>query len=248
MYDLEYNGINASSLQIFVREKVNIPSPRLKYTENEVQGRDGSLIESDEKYEDITIPVKFNYKTIESNWHEVFRKAKKWLFSNGTKKLIFNDDANYFYLVKRVEIGDNERLSGRIGSFSVNFICEPYQYLISGETEYDISDVLNNPYDECHPVYIVSGHYGSYKLIVNGNTVEVNVSTLDGKTSTPTYIDSEKMMTYTEDGIRNTYLKGDYESLYLQEGENTIETPKSTSGLAQGYTPTVKVIPRWRCK
>lgn len=237
MYDLEYNGINASSLQIFVREKVNIPSPRLKYTENEVQGRDGSLIESDEKYEDITIPVKFNYKTIESNWHEVFRKAKKWLFSNGTKKLIFSDDADYFYLVKRVEIGDNERLSDRIGSFSVNFICEPYQYLVSGETEYDISDVLNNPYDECHPIYIASAsNVGIYNLTVNGNTVKINVV---GEV----YIDTEKMITYTDEKIKNSLLTGDYANLYLKSGENTITTSSSS-----GFKLRVRVVPRWRCR
>lgn len=235
MYDIEYNGIKASSLQLLVKRKVNVPAPQLMYIGNEVQGRDGSLIETDGKYKDTTIRVEVNYKTPEANWHEVFRNAKKWLFSNGTKKLIFNDDPDYFYLVKRVEIGENERLANRIGSFFIDFICEPFQYLISGESEYSISQVLNNPYSECHPIYIVSGTSTIYKLTVNGNIVEINVV---GKT----YIDTEKMITYTESGIKNSLLTGDYTNLYLKEGQNTITTSSSS-----GYTPSVKVVPRWRC-
>lgn len=248
MYDMKYNDESASSYNLTLKRKINIQSPARKYEEYDVNGRDGVYIENENTYDDIEIVVDFILIIKDGKMHDSFRKIKKWLLSSGTGKLVFTDDPEYFYLVKRVKIEEAKQLGDRGSVFSVNFICEPYQYLISGETEYGISDVLNNPYDECHPLYIVSGRYGTYKLIVNGNTVEVYVSTSDGKTSTPTYIDTEKMIAYTEDGIRNTYLKGDYESLYLQEGENTIETPKSTSGHAQGYTSTVKVIPRWRCK
>lgn len=213
--------------------------------ETEIAGKENCYMEHTGCYEDtvITNSMEFTCNSL-SEYESEMRKIRSWL--KRTKKVIYTDLGEQYFVVKRVEI-EEKRAFHCIGLLTVYFICEPAVYLVSGDQEYSISDVLSNPYSICHPLYIVSGHYGSYKLIVNGNTVEVYVSSSDGSNSTPTYIDTEKMMTYTENGMRNTYLTGDYESLYLQEGENTIETPKSTSGLSMGYTPTVKVIPRWRC-
>lgn len=236
MYDIKYNGASASSYDLILKKRINMSSPIGKHEGYDVKGKDGSYIEMDGNYEDISMAIQFILKNKSGSIYDSIRNIKKWLLSNGTNKLEFTEDPNYFYLVKKVEIGEFQILNAKACIFSVKFMCEPFQYLVSGESEYSISQVLNNPYSECHPIYVVTAqNTGIYKLTVNGNTVEINVV---GKT----YIDTEKMITYRESGIKNSLLTGDYTNLYLKEGQNTITTSSSS-----GYTPSVKVVPRWRC-
>lgn len=52
-------------------------------------------------------------------------------------------------------------------------------------------------------------------------------------------IDTDRMLTYRQDGkLENASVKGDYEDLYLEEGENMIR-------ITPGFE--LKVIPNWRC-
>lgn len=236
MYDLEYNGVKASSLGIFVKNRINIPAPQPKYTEENVQGKDGAMFEVETFYNDISIKVQFNYVSKQEDWHGMFREAKKWLYSKGNARLILSDNEKYYFVVKRIEIEPNERISERIGNFAVTFICDPYQYMFEGEQEYAISDVMNNPYSICHPIYVHYAHsYGGIDSItVNGKTFSVG-------SGLRYYIDTEKMITYTDSAIHNSGATGDYTDLYLQEGENTITVSNSA-----GFTPKFKVIPRWR--
>ena len=52
-------------------------------------------------------------------------------------------------------------------------------------------------------------------------------------------IDTDLMLAYRQDGrMMNTSVTGDYQELYLKEGDNTIE-------ITEGFG--LKVIPNWRC-
>lgn len=231
-YDLEYAGMTAGEHHIKIMERPGIPAPVIRHKEIEIPGRDGLLYSREETVDDIQISVNMNFTGGPQEWFEYTRNAKAWLLKDGRHKLKFEDDAEYFYRVKKVEISGFERAHRKIGSFTAVFFCYGYHYLESGEREYPIEEVFNNPYDTAHPIYIVVGE-GVCNISVNGNDMLVkNV----GQNVT---IDTERMIAYRTDGtITNTSVTGDYEDLYLKHGDNEIEITK-------GFE--LKVIPNWRC-
>lgn len=230
MYDVIYNGIRSSDMRILVKERPNIPAPKKKYTTIEAAGMDGSLIEDDGTYEDIVIPIKFNYMANQDAWADIFRKAKKWLFSSGNSELIMSDDPDYFYKVKKVDIGENERTTLRIGNFEALFLCDPYQYVTYGTKTHRMEEVEFNHFEISHPKYIISGN-GVCELKVNGKTVTIIID--DYIT-----VDTDRMLAYKDDVLYNPNLKGEYEDLYLMPGLNVLNA-------TEGFD--VKVIPNWRC-
>ena len=99
--------------------------------------------------------------------------------------------------------------------------------------KYEITDFENiyNPYSVSHPEYLIIGE-GNCTLTVNGKTMEANV----GQNLT---INTDLMLAYRKDGeMQNTQVTGNYEDLYLAEGENQIS-------ISAGFEMTV--IPNWRC-
>lgn len=229
-YDIEYNGEKTADHDMYVVQRPNVPSPELGLEEIEVPGK-GTVYVRDGTVSDIEIQVDINFSVASDNWASKWREAKKWLLHyENTGKLKFTDDKEFFYKVKKVSIDTAEREAYKIGRFTVTFTCEGYIYLESGSKEYSISSVLRNDYEECHPIFILTGSSNT-TITVNGKKFMTNV----GQNC---IIDSDRMITYRQDGgLMNTYVTGDYEDLYLKPGTNTI----STSGAS------VKVIPNWRC-
>lgn len=230
MYSLSFKGINCLKYKIYVVSRPNVPVPKKRYTTIEIAGRDGYLIETDDCYDPITIPVQFNFMSKNENeWGEHFRKAKAWLEDGGT--LMFSDDQGYYYKCEECSIDSTEREARQIGRFTANFLCDPYMYLCSGDEVIDNPNKLTNYYKTSHPIYIVNGS-GGCTLTVNGKEVHV---TVNGELR----IDTDLMIIYNQEMVsQNTLMTGDYENLYLKNGDNTI----SISGA------DLKVIPRWRCK
>lgn len=231
-YTITYNNINPEDLGVFVVQRPNIPAPQLRINETIIEGRDGSLITTDGCFDNIEIAIQLNYMSPKDDWKSTFRKIKSWLLArNGERRLVLSDDTRYFYKVKNVIIGENERTSYRIGVLTPIFLCEPFEYLESGTDEYEIEDVKLNPYYMSKPIYKITGE-GVCTLTVNGNEMTANV----GQNLT---IDTGLMIAYREDGmLQNTAVKGDYEGLYLNTGENQINIDGNVS---------LKIIPNWRC-
>lgn len=230
VYDINYNGTSASELKVLVKQRPNIPAPARKRNLIEVSGRDGELVKFDGTYEDIKISIEFNYITKTGSWAEIYRRAKKWLYSQGNQELSFSDDPEFFYKVKDVEIGANERMSLRTGKFQASFLCEPYQYAASGKREHSVDEVRYNHFEASHPKYLISGT-GNCTLTVNGNSVEITVDE-------HIVLDTEKMLAYKNETLQNTNVSGDYEAMYLTPGTNEIR-------ITDGFT--VSIIPNWRC-
>lgn len=230
MYYVEFNNINNSDMGIYAT-RPNIPAAKRKKTSYKIPGRDGELYIHENAVEDIVISIDFGFYCEQSKWMDYYRAAKKWLLTKMSGKLILSDDTDYFYKVKSVAIGTAERIVKDIGEFKADFTCDGFQYLKSGLFEYDKEDVLYNPYSLSKPIYKITGE-GVCQLIVNGKTVSANV----GQNIT---IDTERMISHRSDGtLQNTNISGDYEDLYLSEGDNTIS-------ISEGFA--LKVIPNWRC-
>lgn len=228
MYDLEFNGVTASSLGVKVAYRPDMPTPEKNIEEIEIPGRDGTLIEWDGTYADIEIPVDMNFIIPPKDWGYMFRRVKLWLSKTGA--LRFSDDSEYFYKAKNVVIDTTERTVREAGEFTANFICDPYAYAEAGLREMNFSEAAYNPGAIAKPIYQIVGE-GLCTLTVNDKEFSVNV----GQNAT---IDTDLMLTYRQDGeIMNADVTGDYANLWLQEGKNILSAPSNF---------TVTVIPNWR--
>lgn len=229
-YDIEYAGELAEDYDIYIIERPDVPVPEIDREQITIPGRDGDLYMSDKTVKDIQIHINMNFMTEPDRWGEKFREAKAWLLGNQTGILRLSDDQEWFYRVKKVSIGTSERTCKEIGKFQAVFVCSGYTYREDGATSHTIEDVKRNNWEKCQPIYVIKGD-ANCTLTVNGKPFKVNVGQ-------KCRIDTERQLTYRDDGqLANADVKGDYEDLYLQGGENTIEI---TPGVA------LEIIPNWR--
>ena len=133
MYSITYNGENGETYGIVAARRPSVPTPEIRVAEIEIPGMDGVLIENEESYGPITIPVEFNFLGNEGDWMETYRKAKRWLRGSGELKL--GDDPDYFYKVYYCKITSVERTSRRLGNFTAEFTCHPYAFLHDVKTD-----------------------------------------------------------------------------------------------------------------
>ena len=226
-YYIIFNEKTNVDFNLKIPKRVSKPAPIMNFEEKPVRG--GKTLYVEKGYSDIEIPVEFNFKT-NTTWDLDFRSIKKWLVNFKDNKLIFSDDIEVFYRVNKVVISSSERLLKRTGKFIVIFTCDPYVYLSDGEYEIDIDDYIYNNYLESRPIYRIVGE-GFLTLAVNENAVKINVGQ-------EVIINTELGLTYRDGIINNVSLDGNYEDLYLVEGDNNFKW----SGDFEIY-----VIPNWRC-
>lgn len=228
--DVEINGVLGSKYNVYLQDRPSIPSAVRKVKTIEIPGRDGVLTELGE-FAPTEFEMKFNFITRREDFHNKCDAIKKWL-SPTNCKLIFSDNPDWFYKINYFEMEEIERLTDRVGVFSVTaHISDGLKYSVQGSKELNIADVKLNQYLDCKPIYKITGE-GMCTLTVNGKTMRANV----GQNLT---IDTEKMMAYRKDGtLMNTSVTGNYEDLYLKSGNNTISISPNFA---------LKVIPNWRC-
>lgn len=229
-FDVLINGTSCNSMGILCVKRPDFPAPQKRYNELEILGRDGKLYQDTGLYEDVDIPIEFNYMDQVQNWGERWREAKSFFL--GAKTLKLSDDSAVFWKVKKVYLSDNQRNSNRIGRFSVNFVLDPYTYLESGNGLYTAAQITENIYELSKPDYLIEGE-GVCTLTVNGNEMTANV----GQNLT---IDTYREVSYrTDSGANNNIaVSGDYEGLFLPTGSVEISI---TSGFE------LKIRPNWRC-
>ena len=133
-YDLEYAGVRAESLGIYVVRRPDIPAPEYDMEAIVIPGRDGVLHKDNHRYHPIEITIEFNYLEKPEAWAEKWRHVKRWLSARNAR-LCLSDDADYFYHVYAVRLETNARTARELGTFSAVFSCDPYQYLKTGEME-----------------------------------------------------------------------------------------------------------------
>ena len=234
MFDFQFNNRDASELGVYAISRPAIVSPERNVQLIEVPGRNGSVTLDDETYKDIEIDINCNFKVKKADdFGRRTRMIKSWINSKTDNRLIFNDDLDFCRLVKKTTISKIERQSKYIGTFEINFVCSPFEFLLDGFNEHSLEDCKVNPYHTSKPIYHFIGE-GMAHLEVNGNYININV----GQNA---YVDTELQLTYNGNGdIVNTDLNGNYEKLYLKNGDNDLLI-ESKNGVQ------VQVKPRWCC-
>ena len=219
-----------TDFDVQVVQRPNIPTPNRRVSYIKVAGRDGSLVSTDDTYDDITFEVKLNFL---SNRHDSFmpqsRRVKNWLTGSGPLK--FSDDNEVFYKVKDAKINGNiERALRRAGFFTALFTCDPFTYFESGLLKSSIEECSLNPYYLSMPTYYIEGN-GYATLTVNGTSSEVNVNS-------NLIINTDLMIMYKEDGtLRSNSAFLPYEKFHFQNGFNEI-------AISEGFD--LKIQPNWR--
>lgn len=222
-----FNGKRDIDVGVLTVRRPGIPVPELEVTQFTVPGRNGVLLSKIKRYQPITISVEFNFMAPSPNaWAESFRTAKRWFSGSGT--LEFSDDNGWFYKVLNVTIPTSARESRRIGTFTAEFLCDPFTWARQGQFPKTIDQCKFNAMDDCEPLYHVTGA-GAWTLTVNGNTM-----TGTGEA----FVDVEKQVTYDASGnLINTSVTGNYSDLILGSGTNDIQ-------ITDGFT--LEITPRWR--
>lgn len=229
MYSITFKDIRCEEAGLLVVKRPDIPVAERKVDLITIAGRDGALTSDISRYATISFSIAFNFMAkTPDGWNDMARLAKKW--AQGSGNLVQSDDQGHFYKVLYTRVTACERTSKRIGVMAVDFICDPFIYVSDGQYAHSIAECEYNPYDICHPAYVITG-YGTATLTVNGNAIQVMVT--DQVT-----LDSDLMLAYdVNNEVVNTSTIGDFEGLYLQEGENTIE-------ISDGFS--MVIVPRWR--
>ena len=225
-YFIIYNDKTNLDVNLLIASKPYKPSPVMEYEEIKVPG--GKTLYREKGYNDIEIPISFNFMS-KYSWDKDFRIIKEWLLSKVNSKLKFSDDLEVFYRVNKVTIDTPERSIKKIGKFNAIFTCEPYVYI--DENERELSSFLCNNYLISKPVYRILGE-GYLTLNINNNVIKANIGQ-------ELIIDTDKGLCYREGIVDNVALEGRYEDMYLLEGENTFSW---TEGFVIYITPNLRCL------
>lgn len=210
--------------------------PEIKYGSEiiktvQIYGRKEQLIERTGMYTDTVITNKLEFNSRDPlDYQKKIRSIRQWILS--TRKLTYTDMEDSYFLVKKTEISDETRMYGIYGVITVVFTCSPSLFLHEGDYEIKLSSgkhELFNAYSMAQPLYQIFGN-GTCVLTINGKQVNVDVK---GSVT----LDTELMIAYTADVMKNASVTGEYKNMVLNPGENTIF-------ISPGFS--VDITPKWR--
>lgn len=226
-FTFTYNGINSEAMGVKVHTRPSIP-PAAEVVEEYDIPNAGKHYYHTGRVEDIQIPVQCSFVAELNAFQETAREVSAWLSGGTDHKLIFSDDNDWFYRVKKVTGGDSFQRSLKVAAiFTITFVCEGFAYARDGERP---STSFTNYYETSKPLYSLTGNAAG-SLTINGKSFAVNVNQ-------NLFIDTERMIAYRSNGdLVNSSITGDYEDMWLPHGENSISV---SDGL------TLSVYPRWR--
>lgn len=227
-----------------IKSRCEIPAPSQKFYEyDDVLGRDGSIRTPTGTFSEMQIELECNFATDPDKINSKWRDIKTWLLGNTSKmKLIFSDDLDWFKKVSKIELSSLTRVGRLAGEFTITFTVDPFDYAIAGTKEYDINEVIYNPYWKCEPVYKVTRKDMSsksyFEIKVNGNDSVVLKNMIPSRS---VYIDVPRRLVYTKNdktGALSRYGRSG------MEGDLMIKSKMNTIQYTDGYE--IRVTPNWR--
>lgn len=229
MPDLKFGGV---SLPCNVETPSSLSRPKRKIQAVSVPGRSGDIVLMEDAYENYTQEYSINFSddalTVAANADDLVKK----LFLDGYQKLEDSFEPDVFRWAYYEGPFDIENLLKIAGRAKIRFICKPYRYLTSGETEVTVTNgsTLTNPeaFNAKPLIYVRGTSNGT--ITINGKTLTVTGM------SDYLYLDCEDQNCYRQAvENKNNLVSGDYP--YLKSGSNTV----TFTGFTQ-----VKITPRWR--
>lgn len=236
-----FNGVRSSDMGVRIISKNIFSAPKYDLSFQSIPGRDGDLISPNGRFSNVTLSYTcFAPAKSISNLVEIITKIKAWLYTEPDRYHTLTDSYDTQFLRKAVFNNklDIEDQLNKIGTFTVNFSCQPFRYLLSGQekTTYSASGfVLKNPYPFAAKPYLKLNGRGSGNLIIQSSASNKvwAFSTLNGYTE----CDSELMNFYHDLTPKNDTVEGDGFPQFMP-GDNTVSF--------DGAITSIEIIPRWR--
>ena len=224
-----WNGVRCTEYGIHVTEQppITIPSERVTFTN--VPGKSGSLttLEGENIYDDMILTA-----TCVISDPSRIPEIASWLKGSGTVTFATRDGGFYYARIAN-QISFEKILRGNPHrSFSVNFRCKPFWYLMDAEpiTLTVSGSYVTNPGNVAsEPVITVTGT-GEITLMVGMTIVEL--SDVNGEIT----IDSVLQEAYSGITSMNSCMSGDFPT--LPPGNSTISWT--------GNVTFLTVTPNWR--
>lgn len=143
------DGVDTSMFGICLSERPEIPvTNRVQATNTPAYSTRGTA-RTNIGWEDLNIRVRFNYLEEYEKVYKTFRQAFHEIADilHNSKKIVFNDDYNIYYLVKHVDINTAKNDMLEYGEFDVTFVCNPFGYVNDDGmgTEYRFHNIVPAP-------------------------------------------------------------------------------------------------------
>lgn len=231
-----FDNKSSEDFNLIIKSSNHSSVPFVSYEEIEIPGRDGEVIINNNCYKNRKINVVVYIDNMNSNEtiHEYARRIKKWLQSDMKyKKLIFDDDSDFYLEAICINQLDFEKIIENFSEMQLTFLCKPYKkYINENKITLISSRKIYNSYMKSKPKIKV---IGSGNITLNINNQQVILKGIESEIE----IDSEIMNAYkVVDGkmiLQNNKMYSDFP--ILEEGQNSISWT--------GNVTKVEIIPRW---
>ena len=225
MVNITYNNKTPEDVGAMLANKPVLTPSEIRRTITDIPSH-GDLYEYDMYRGTASFNILIHMKSNE--WLKDIRAVRQWLAGSGI--LEFSETEDAYYEVLQVAITEEPRMSEEYGRVNAVFSVYPYEFLKSGDEVAELTDdILVNKADMSKPLYHISGS-GSGILTVNGNAMSFTATD-------ELYIDTRRMYSYDgDDEPADNVISGDYEGLYLQNGNNEIT-------ISEGFQ--LEIYPRW---
>lgn len=125
-YGLTFNGVHCESIGLDLLESSRPILAENKDVFEELPFVQGSILISDGTLKDIEVTATFSMESYKNeNFSDACRRVADWLNVTEWKRLIFDDDAAFYYQAKPVGQIDREQIVRNLGQFTVRFRCHP---------------------------------------------------------------------------------------------------------------------------
>lgn len=227
-----FGGLDSRNFGIYISGSGVYNAPERDYERVSVAGRDGDLLLSNQRLNNIklTYPA-FVYTNFKQN---IAAMRDAFLSLTGYQQLTDTyhpDEYRMAYFEGGTEINPTKKLEA--GDFKLSFMCKPQRYLLTGATPVQVAsgDTLTNPtYQPARPLIRVYGH-GT--LIVGSETITV-------ASSSNAYIDIDSEVMDCFCGPVNC------NSLVSFQSYEFPVLPAGQTGITYGGNITkVEITPRW---
>lgn len=219
---LIWNNKKAEDMGIKIISLPPIQLSTERVEEKEVEGRDGTLTETD-GYTSDTKQVECDLKGADT------QKIIQWL--KGPGEVIFGNLPDRYYKARINNVVPLEQvIENQLYSFPIQFRCQPFGYLLGGKEVLTLttSTILNN--NKCTykslPLITI---YGTGACTVTINSRTFNITEIGGSIT----INSDLELVLNGKG---RYMKGLFP--YLEPGENNISW---IGGISK-----IEIVPHWR--
>lgn len=229
------NGTDSRSIPGLIITKLPpITRPPMRTRTETIDGRDGDIV--------TTLGYSAYDKTIEIGLANEYNEDDIIRYFTQSGRVIFGSEPDKYYLFSCYDNINLEKLL-RFRTGKINLHCQPFKYSDSeGELFFSWNKgrkeafVRNNGNYFSRPKIIING-YGRTLFGINNNTI----LDIDFPSSGASIlIDPVNMeASYTSGGLANRLVKGDYDKIKLEPGENIITLNGS------GATFSIREYSRW---